>query len=895
MALLGRTEYGESVPDPEARNLRTRVARQYDGAGIADSSAYDFKGNLLGSTRQLAAEYAGAVVDWSSEVPLEHREYTASTSYDALNRPVSTTAPDSSVLLPSYDPASLLDRLDGRIRGAAEVTAFAERIEYNARGQRTLVRYGNGTSSAYAYDPLTFRLARLVTQRGSRRLQDLRYTYDAVGNPTQVSDRAQQQSFFRNQVVRPSSRYAYDALYRLLEATGREHLGQSGAGLPQPVPPGATDAPGTGLPQPGDGAAMARYTERYTYDEAGNLLLVRHRSADRAYGGWTRAYHYEEPSLLEPDRAGNRLTGAGPARDPAPPQRFGYDEQGDMTSMPEIPLLQWDYADRLHATARHSPDGGSNPQETTYYVYDATGQRARKVTQRVAVTGPAARKSERIYVGAFEVFREYNPDGAAYLERETLHVFDDKQRLALIENRTIGTDQGPGELIRYQLANHLDSSVLELDQAGQMISYEEYYPYGSTSYQAVRALIETPKRYRYTGKEHDTETGLYYHGARYYIPWLGRWASCDPAGLADGPNLYQAMQSNPVRLKDTNGKQSGEPNLPKVSPSSAVPIGVDSNGNTVYVLGIRSDEPEKIEEVTVHGQRPANRPQKKPAPTGSTKKPDHGQPGGQAKPGTEAKPGAGPGVLASGVRGTKDAVARKSYETQIKERSQGAQEKINALRESDAPGDSVTAWEEAQDASKFRETIRTQTRTKLSTPARVLSETIDETRSAQYYADKASSPPEIRKNVKVPEGPPATETRIGAPEPQGSYVYDTAESIAEGAGKSRGGLAGLAFKGARYAGPAGIIVGLGLSARSIVNAPPEERIHVATEQAGRFGGSYAGAEIGSAIALGVAAVLLGATPVGWLAVGIAFGGAMIGGYVGGEAGGALANGLFHLF
>ena len=53
-ALQARTEYGESLADAEARNLRTRVARQYDGAGIATNEAYDFKGNLLaagGSSR----------------------------------------------------------------------------------------------------------------------------------------------------------------------------------------------------------------------------------------------------------------------------------------------------------------------------------------------------------------------------------------------------------------------------------------------------------------------------------------------------------------------------------------------------------------------------------------------------------------------------------------------------------------------------------------------------------------------------------------------------------------------------------------------------------------------------------------------------------------------------
>jgi RHS repeat-associated protein len=319
---------------------------------------------------------------------------------------------------------------------------------------------------------------------------------------------------------------------------------------------------------------MARYTERYAYDEAGNLLVVRHRSADPAYGGWTRAYRYDEPSLLEPGRRSNRLTATGPARDPSLPRSFGYDEQGNITSMPEIPLMRWDYAGRLHATARHAAaDGGPDPQEATYYVYDAAGQRVRKVTQRAAT---AARKSERIYVGAFEAYREYGPDGAVTLERETLNVSDDRHRLALAETRTVGTDRGPGELIRYQLGNHLDSSVLELDQEAQVISYEEYYPYGSTSYQAVRADIEAPKRYRYTGKERDTETGLYYHGARYCAPWLGRWTSCDPAGLADGTNLYAYVRDNPVRRADPTGYQGHDQDeKPDPDTTDGAPAGRD--------------------------------------------------------------------------------------------------------------------------------------------------------------------------------------------------------------------------------------------------------------------------------------------------------------------------------
>ena len=94
----------------------------------------------------------------------------------------------------------------------------------------------------------------------------------------------------------------------------------------------------------------------------------------------------------------------------------------------------------------------------------------------------------------------------------------------------------------------------------QIISYEEYYPYGSTSYQAGRSAAEVSlKRYRYTGKERDEETGFAYHGARYYASWLGRWVSCDPAGLFDGVNLYRYSRNAPTMLVDVSGMAPEDP------------------------------------------------------------------------------------------------------------------------------------------------------------------------------------------------------------------------------------------------------------------------------------------------------------------------------------------------
>ena len=243
---------------------------------------------------------------------------------------------------------------------------------------------------------------------------------------------------------------------------------------------------------------------------------------------------------------------------------YTYDAHGNTISMPHLPLMAWDYRDQLQATSQQVRNSGT--PETTYYVYAASGQRSRKVTERQADAGETPIiKEERLYLGGFEVFRRYSGDGGTVtLERETLHVMDDQQRIALVETKTVDA-QAPSAnfqpLVRFQLGNHLGSASLELDGQGQIISYEEYFPYGSTSYQAVRTDIEVPaKRYRYTGMERDEESGLSHHGARYYAPWLARWTSCDPSPLIDGPNLY-AYAANPTALVDPSGHGPEEQHL----------------------------------------------------------------------------------------------------------------------------------------------------------------------------------------------------------------------------------------------------------------------------------------------------------------------------------------------
>ena len=477
------------------------------------------------SVRQLTLNVK-AVPDWAAFVAMGE-SFTTTTSYDALGRVVQIDTPHNtnipaSQVLPIYNEANLLNQVDVKLRGSVTATTFVSNIDYDAKGQRQRIQYGNGSTTRYDHDPLTYRLTRLLTTRnsGADTLQDLDYTYDPSGNVVQITDAAQQTVFFNNAVVNPTALYEYDALYRLTKATGREHV--SNGATTEPEAEGFNPAQAL----PGDGAALRNYTRQWSYDQVGNILSLIHTANA---GSWNRSYAYATDS--------NRLstTTVGQTTD-----SYSHNAFGSFTTMPHLDVLDWDHNEHLSHVKRGTSE--------TWYIYDSAGQRVRKLTEK------PGQSEERIYLGGFEIYRK-SQGGSVTLERETLHIMDGVKRIALVETRTVGTDSSSPQTIRYQLDNHLQSATLELDETAALISYEEYYPYGDTSYQSGRDATEVQrKRYRYTGKEKDEETGLYYHGARYYAGWLGRWTAADPSGIADGPNLYAYVRNHPTGLVDPDGK-----------------------------------------------------------------------------------------------------------------------------------------------------------------------------------------------------------------------------------------------------------------------------------------------------------------------------------------------------
>ncbi|GMK37448.1 hypothetical protein PCCS19_05020 [Paenibacillus sp. CCS19] len=548
--IFDRLFYGENEADPETKNLRGQVVRHYDTGGLVETPEYDFKGQPKSTARKLFKNYKGIVnwVDANLTADLEVESFTFITETDALGRIAKQTAPDGSIITPSYNEAGLLSGESVSHAGDAITTIYIKAIDYNEKGQRIKTVYGNDVIARCYYDKETFRLTRLETKRSNTDpLHNWHYTYDPAGNITHIEDTNIPVVFYDNQKITGAATYTYDALYRLAAAAGREN----DAPLSYDSKDNWNDNAFMRQMNPGDPMAMRNYSQSYFYDAVGNIVQMRHQAAGN---NWTREYNYQA--------ANNRLISTQVGAN-----TYGYahhPSHGFITDMPHLEVMGWNYKEELVKTVRQRrTDGGT--QETTYYQYDGHGQRIRKITENQADEGvQPSKKDERIYVAGFELYKLHSGTDAG-LERTSLSLMDQQHRFVIIETETkpimvsgIPTGRAaPVQTVRYQLHNHIGSAALELDEAGEVISYEEYHPYGTTAFQAKNAEIKcAAKRYRYTGMERDEESGLEYHSARYYLPWLGRWLSADPIGIEDGINVYRYVRNNPINANDKNGKQS---------------------------------------------------------------------------------------------------------------------------------------------------------------------------------------------------------------------------------------------------------------------------------------------------------------------------------------------------
>ncbi|EFW85763.1 RHS repeat domain-containing protein [Pseudomonas savastanoi] len=266
--VVERLAYGAA--DVSEHNQCNRLVRHDDTAGSRFLNDYGLSGAALGEKRNFLQ--APESPDW----PLAEAERDALLDpvglqtrwgFNALGEVLVQTDAMGNAQAFDMTVAGQLKAAELILVGAAQSHTLVREIHYNAIDQVEQETAGNGVISHFQYDPQDNRLAALNAMAAGTLLQTLIYSYDPVGNVLVVNDASQSDRYCDNQLIVPISRYRYDTLYQLIEATGREVRNGASHG---PALPGLQPLPTI------DPCQVSNYKQRYSYDAAGNLLQMRH-------------------------------------------------------------------------------------------------------------------------------------------------------------------------------------------------------------------------------------------------------------------------------------------------------------------------------------------------------------------------------------------------------------------------------------------------------------------------------------------------------------------------------------------------------------------------------------------------------------------------------------------
>lgn len=532
LRVVERFSYGDSSSESARHNRCGALTRHDDGVGTLLINEYALCAKPLGQTRRFL--FDPRQPHWPTDekerdLLLEEGDgHKTIWRYDAQGETIQQIDAGQHQQRFSFDVAGQLKAIKLLINGATTEQVILKDLHYNAFGQIESQTAGNGVISRAMFDPASGRLTSLSASVSGSTLQDLHYTYDPVGNVMRIADKAQPVQFGSNQRVEAVSTFTYDSLYQLISATGREAAGPNS----QPHLPASSRTPI-------DAQLLFNFIEHYQYDTGGNLTELRHV---RDRNNYTRTLNVATSS--------NRLLSWNKG-DTAPNATAHFDANGNQQALYPGQALEWNARNQLASVMLIRREEGRDDIERC--CYDSSGQRVRKIQTTYAASVTHTREVR--YLPGLEIRTRTNER----LEVITLRAGRCSVRyLHWTQGRPSGI---AANQLRYSLDDDLGSSSLELDDQAWLISQESYLPYGGTAWIASRSQVEADyKTIRYSGKERDA-SGLYYYGYRYYAPWLQRWISPDPIGIADGMNLYCMVGNNPVSYVDKLGTTREQENI----------------------------------------------------------------------------------------------------------------------------------------------------------------------------------------------------------------------------------------------------------------------------------------------------------------------------------------------
>ncbi|MCP3687265.1 MAG: RHS repeat-associated core domain-containing protein [Gammaproteobacteria bacterium] len=604
-----RVAYGDGLDSEVAKPLNClgRPVTHFDQSGWGAVKGYSIHGagsaTEFALTKAYQAPESGMPVinipgfsangDKPADAGLQATTYTAAMHHDALGRVDDAVNPNDNAFKTDYLPSGLPDTF------TVDKVDYLHDIEYNAKGQVLSMARGNYTddngetgdyTTCMRYDARDYRMKQAYTSKSSDfiasltnsentlidgsgdngRLQDTRYIFDPAGNIAATTDFYPDIVFGQTDPDSARNAYRYDARYRLLDATGLEGPNNN------PVDGTPTIGPATHALEFSGFNRLTPYHQQYFYDHGGNVTAMQHASDGVLDDNRSASMKVSQGSNRSiPARYYSSL--GGTATETEIPESFLsdnklFDVHGNQLKNENITEIRWNYLDQISQLTYPDPDDTS-ATVTEYYVYSGSGgTRTRKISQTRNTDGQITRLGIVTYLGNLELRASYvQPDtdtSIAYdgetVTNGTIEKDYSSLRLRLGHKQTAKMlkgilKKGGDEETKttYTLSNHLDSCQAELDAAGNISSYQAYYPYGGTAFSAESSSGSDSslalKDYQYSGQEKDC-SGLYYYGFRYYNPTTFRWTKPDPAGLSgSGLNWYAMVSGNPITLRDVMG------------------------------------------------------------------------------------------------------------------------------------------------------------------------------------------------------------------------------------------------------------------------------------------------------------------------------------------------------
>jgi len=474
-------------------------------------------------------------------------------TYDAAARLIAVNEPDSRYNF-TYDAADRVLTIDnsgtpnmpqllltntfdviGRRTRVADNLAAPGQIDftYDAASRTTsaamTVASVAGPAVTFSYDAAS-RLTSLSRMQpefppGMEPTTDSAFTYDNANRLTAISHSFQ--PFMGSPTPLAAYSYTYNAANELISETHADGTfaysydltGQlTGVTVAAESGP-CTDPDGPGpLPSPCD--------ESFSYDVNGNRTLP----------GYTTG-------------AGNRLTSDGVFN-------YTFDDNGNTILKSQISNgdnweYTWDFRNRLTRVILKNSAGTILQQSD--FVYDAFDRRIIKTSDSDGPGPQSATSTATIYDGASFAANSYidfiDPDGPSGPQPSTLdtrRLFGPAVDMLLARRDASGT-------IAWYLTDHLGTVRDLVDTSGSVLDHISYSVYGKVTSESNPANGD---RFKFTGREYDFETGLYYYRARYYEPTAGRFLSVDPLGFAAGnENLFGYVDNSPLGSVDPDGEQ----------------------------------------------------------------------------------------------------------------------------------------------------------------------------------------------------------------------------------------------------------------------------------------------------------------------------------------------------